>query len=98
MVGRLVGRFSSDGWVPIRNLYTQFGAEELIAYYQVSDIAPVTLKLPVLFASRNGPAIQAALLGAACAALASYFSVRVLTRYFKTRTLTPLPSIVCSQD
>jgi trehalose 6-phosphate synthase len=42
MVGRLVGRFSSDGWVPIRYLYTQFRAEELIAYYQVSDIALVT--------------------------------------------------------
>ncbi len=42
MVGRLVGRFSSDGWVPIRYLYTQFRAEELIAYYQGSDIALVT--------------------------------------------------------
>lgn len=42
LVGRVVGRFSSDGWVPIRYLYTQFRAEELIAYYQVSDVALVT--------------------------------------------------------
>jgi trehalose 6-phosphate synthase/phosphatase len=42
LVGRVMGRFSSDGWAPIRYLYTQFRAEELIAYYQVSDIALVT--------------------------------------------------------
>jgi trehalose 6-phosphate synthase/phosphatase len=41
-VGRVVGRFSSDGWVPIRYLYTQFGAEDLIAYYQAADIALLT--------------------------------------------------------
>src|SRR4029077_12271414 len=42
LVGRVVGRFSSDGWVPIRYLYTQFRPEELIAYYQVADVALVT--------------------------------------------------------
>lgn len=42
LVGRVVGRFSSDGWVPIRYLYTQFPAEELAAYYQASDIALIT--------------------------------------------------------
>jgi trehalose-6-phosphate synthase len=42
LVGRVVGRFSSDGWVPIRYLYTQFGPEELIAYYQAADIGLVT--------------------------------------------------------
>jgi trehalose 6-phosphate synthase/phosphatase len=41
-VGRVAGRFSSDGWVPIRYLYTQFGAEELVAYYQAADIALLT--------------------------------------------------------
>lgn len=51
--------------------------------------AAAALKLPVLFASANAQAIEAALLGASCAALASYFSVRFLTKYFKTRTLTP---------
>jgi undecaprenyl-diphosphatase len=51
--------------------------------------AAAALKLPVLFVSGDAPAIEAALLGAACAALASYFSVKFLTKYFKTRTLTP---------
>jgi trehalose 6-phosphate synthase len=41
-VGRVAGRFSSDGWVPIRYLYTQFGAEDLVAYYQAADIALLT--------------------------------------------------------
>ncbi len=51
--------------------------------------AAAALKLPMLFASRDAPAIETALLGATCAATASYVSVRFLTRYFKTRTLTP---------
>jgi len=42
LVGRIVGRFSFGGWVPIRYLYTQFSTEELLAYYQAADIALVT--------------------------------------------------------
>jgi trehalose-6-phosphate synthase len=42
LVGRVVGRFSSHGWVPIRYLYTQFPTDELVAYYQAADIALVT--------------------------------------------------------
>jgi trehalose 6-phosphate synthase/phosphatase len=42
LVGRVIGRFSSHGWVPIRYLYTQFPTEELVAYYQAADIALVT--------------------------------------------------------
>jgi len=41
-IGRVMGRFSSEGWVPIRYLYTQFGAEELVAYYEASDVALLT--------------------------------------------------------
>jgi undecaprenyl-diphosphatase len=51
--------------------------------------AASVLKLPVLLASRNAHAIDTALLGAASAAIAAYFSVKFLTRYFKTRTLVP---------
>jgi undecaprenyl-diphosphatase len=51
--------------------------------------AAAALKLPVLFASRDRAEIEAALLGATCAAIASYLSVKFLTKYFKTRTLTP---------
>jgi len=57
--------------------------------------AAAALKLPVLLASRDAPAIEAALLGATCAAIASYLSVKFLTRYFKTRTLTPF-AVYCS--
>ena len=42
MVGRVIGRFSSEGWVPIRYLYTQFGTEELVAYYQAAEVALLT--------------------------------------------------------
>lgn len=41
-VGRVVGRFSSEGHVPIRYLYTQLDVEELVAYYQAADIALLT--------------------------------------------------------
>ena len=56
--------------------------------------AAAALKIPVLFASRDPQAIEAALLGATCAAMASYLSVKFLTRYFKRRTLTPF-AIYC---
>jgi trehalose 6-phosphate synthase/phosphatase len=41
-VGRVVGRFSLEGYAPIRYLYTQFDAAELVAYYQAADIALLT--------------------------------------------------------
>jgi trehalose 6-phosphate synthase/phosphatase len=41
-VGRITGRYSSEGWAPIRYLYTQFGPEELSAYYAAADIALLT--------------------------------------------------------
>jgi undecaprenyl-diphosphatase len=56
--------------------------------------AAAALKLPVLFASSKTPAIEAALLGAISAAIAAYLSVKFLTTYFKTRTLTPF-AIYC---
>ncbi len=56
--------------------------------------AAAVLKLPVLFVSGNASAIDTALVGAACAAIAAYLSVKFLTRYFKTRTLTPF-AIYC---
>ncbi|HJU29286.1 MAG TPA: trehalose-6-phosphate synthase [Candidatus Binataceae bacterium] len=42
LVGNIVGRFSSEGWAPLRYLYTQFGAEELVAYYRAADVALLT--------------------------------------------------------
>lgn len=51
--------------------------------------AAAALKLPMLFASRDAPAVATALLGAICAAVASYFAVKFLTKHFTTRTLIP---------
>lgn len=56
--------------------------------------AAAALKLPALFASGGTAAIGTSMAGAACAAVAAYFSVKFLTRYFKTRTLTPF-AIYC---
>lgn len=56
--------------------------------------AAAALKLPALFMSKDKTAIDTALIGAACAAVAAYLSVKFLTRYFKTRTLTPF-AIYC---
>lgn len=50
--------------------------------------AAAALKLPTLLAFWDTVAIEAALLGAAGAAIASYVSVMFLTKYFRTRNLT----------
>jgi alpha,alpha-trehalose-phosphate synthase [UDP-forming] len=42
LVGRVVGRFSSEGWVPVRYFYDRFGAEELVSYYRCADIGLLT--------------------------------------------------------
>jgi trehalose 6-phosphate synthase/phosphatase len=41
-IGRIIGRFSAEGWVPIRYLYTQFETEDLVPYYVASDVALLT--------------------------------------------------------
>jgi undecaprenyl-diphosphatase len=56
--------------------------------------AAALLKLPTLFISANARLIGTALLGAISAAVAAYFSVKFLTKYFQTRTLRPF-AIYC---
>ena len=56
--------------------------------------AAALLKLPVLLHSGNVGAIENASLGAMCAAGAAWASIKILTRYFRTRTLTPF-AIYC---
>ena len=56
--------------------------------------AAAALKLPALIASKDARAIGVAVLGAGCAAFASYLAVKWLTRYFRTKTLTPF-AIYC---
>ena len=56
--------------------------------------AAALLKLPGLFRSGNRAALENALLGAICAGVAAWVSVKVLTRYFQTNTLIPF-AIYC---
>jgi undecaprenyl-diphosphatase len=51
--------------------------------------AAAVLKLPELALSGNLSSIGPLLVGAACAAVGAFLSVRFLTRYFRTNTLTP---------
>jgi undecaprenyl-diphosphatase len=56
--------------------------------------AAALLELPGFIASGNGAALGIATAGCIAAAIAAYCSVKFLTRYFKTNTLTPF-AIYC---
>lgn len=56
-------------------------------------MAAAVLKVPDLFAN-GGAGLATALVGAACAAVSAYLSVRFLLKYFETRTLAPF-AIYC---
>ena len=56
--------------------------------------AAAVLKVPDLFA-RGGAGLDQALIGAVCAAVTAYLSIRFLLRYFETRTLKPF-AIYCA--
>ncbi len=51
--------------------------------------AAAVLKLPDLLTADARAVLGPASIGAACAAIGAYFSVRFLTRYFQTKTLSP---------
>ena len=51
--------------------------------------AAAVLKIPELLISGSLNAIETTLIGSICSAIAAYFSIRFLTKYFKTRTLIP---------
>ena len=51
--------------------------------------AAALLEIPALLTSGNSALIEVSLAGATAAALAAWFAVKFLTRYFKTNTLTP---------
>jgi undecaprenyl-diphosphatase len=56
--------------------------------------AAAMLEIPALLTSGDTALIEVSLAGAAAAALAAWFAVKFLTRYFKTNTLTPF-AIYC---
>jgi len=41
-VGRINGKFSREGWIPIHYFYHGIPQEELIAYYRAADVALIT--------------------------------------------------------
>ncbi|GAA3541565.1 undecaprenyl-diphosphate phosphatase [Amycolatopsis ultiminotia] len=57
-------------------------------------LAAGVLKMPTLFTPENSSSLGPALAGSVVAFVASYISVRFLTKYFETRTLTPF-AIYC---
>ncbi|MEV4149618.1 undecaprenyl-diphosphate phosphatase [Amycolatopsis sp. NPDC049691] len=57
-------------------------------------LAAGVLKMPTLFPPENHASLGPALVGSVVAGVASYISVRFLTGYFETRTLTPF-AIYC---
>src|SRR3954469_21505161 len=54
------------------------------------------LKLPDLFGSQGDHVRGQALVGAVCAAITAYFSVRFLLRFFETNRLTPFAVYCCA--
>jgi len=91
--------FSRTGSTIAGGLLIGFSHEEALrfSFLLATPIigAAALLKLPGLFRSGNVGVIQNALLGAACAAIAAWVSIKILTRYFRTRTLTPF-AIYCA--
>lgn len=57
--------------------------------------AAAVLKLPELALSGDTSGFGPLVLGAVCAGIAAFFSVRFLTRYFRTNTLTPF-AVYCA--
>ena len=51
--------------------------------------AAAILKLPKVLVTATSGSLSILAVGALCAALAAYLSVRFLSRYFKTKTLVP---------
>ena len=64
--------------------------------------AAAALKLPDLFLAENHPLLGPALIGAACAAIAAYLSIKFLMKYFRTNNITPFAvycfsaGVICS--
>jgi undecaprenyl-diphosphatase len=95
----LLPGFSRTGSTIAGGLLIGFSHEEALrfSFLLATPIigAAALLKLPVLFHSGSVVAIENALLGAVCAAAAASVSIKILTKYFQTKTLTPF-AIYCA--
>jgi undecaprenyl-diphosphatase len=88
----LIPGFSRTGLTMTGSLASGLGHENAARYAFLLAtpviFAAAVLKVPHVFKA-GGAMLRPALFGALCAALAAYLSVRFLTKYFKTNTLTP---------
>ena len=95
----LLPGFSRTGSTIAGGLLIGFSHEEALrfSFLLATPIigAAALLKLPALLHSGSTVAIENALLGAVCAAAAAFVSIKILTRYFQTKTLTPF-AIYCA--
>jgi undecaprenyl-diphosphatase len=95
----LLPGFSRTGSTIAGGLLIGFSHEEALRFsFLLATLiigAAALLKLPALLHSGSTVAIENALLGAVCAAAAASVSIKILTRYFQTKTLTPF-AIYCA--
>jgi undecaprenyl-diphosphatase len=88
----LIPGFSRTGLAMTGGLATGLSHENAARYAFLLAtpviFAAAVLKVPTLFIE-NTSVLGQSLFGAVCAAVAAYVSVRFLTKYFQTKTLTP---------
>lgn len=94
----LVPGFSRTGSTIVGGLVVGLSHEDALRYSFLLATpiigAAALLKLPELFVFGGWEAVDVVSLGAIASAVAAYFSVKFLTKYFKTNTLTPF-AIYC---
>lgn len=94
----LIPGFSRTGLSMAGGLWAGLSHENAVRYSFLLAtpiiFAAAVLKVPDLFTHAGGGILGQALAGAISAAIAAYFSVRFLVKYFETQTLTPF-AIYC---
>jgi undecaprenyl-diphosphatase len=93
----LIPGFSRTGLTMTAGLYRGLSHENAAryAFFLATPIilAASVLKVPDLF-TNGAVALGPAIVGALCSAVSAFFSVKFLTKYFETKTLTPF-AIYC---
>ncbi|MEO6536661.1 MAG: undecaprenyl-diphosphate phosphatase [Candidatus Paceibacterota bacterium] len=96
--GALIPGFSRTGLTMTGGLMNGLSHENAARYSFLLAtpiiFAAAVLKVPELFTGSGDSILGQAVVGALCAALSAYFSIRFLTKYFETKTLTPF-AIYC---
>jgi undecaprenyl-diphosphatase len=94
----LIPGFSRTGLTMAGGLVSGLSHENAVRYSFLLAtpiiLAAAVLKVPDLFTG-GGAGLGPALVGAVCAAVSAYLSIRFLLRYFETRTLTPF-AVYCA--